>query len=382
MQDHLQEDPALLLFKHHGSVDFDVKFAVQQISARQKVKAKLPSWTADPNIVFPVSLSLEQSSSEITARYKATHMSGTGFLDMTGGFGVDAYYGGANFDQITYVERDEELCEIATHNFSHLAKGKIKVHQGEAIDYLNNTGEKYDWIYVDPARRGDHNQKLYKLGDCEPDIVGHWPLMKERAFNLLIKASPILDIKAALEELPDIRRVIIVAVKNEVKEILLLSDSKADKGEVTVECVDLTAADNTFSFTFENEGLLDLLIGSPKKYLIEPHSTILKGGGFKSFSEKYKLPKLHVNSHLYTTDDISGGVMGKVYEIISEIKSDKKVIKKLFPSGKVNVVVRNYPLKAEEIKNKFRLKDGGENFLIATTTQDGKPRLFHCRKAI
>ena len=382
MQDHLQEDPAHLLFKYHQSVEFDLKFAVQQISARQKVKSKLPTWAADLDIIFPVTLSLEQSSSEATAIYKAGLMSGENMIDLTGGQGIDTFYGGKNFDRITYVERNNELCEIAEHNFNHLSPGKFGVYHGDAIDYLNTHEDYFDWIYIDPARRGDQNQKLYKLSDCEPDVVKHWSLLKDRAANILVKASPILDIKAVLDELPDIQRVIILAIKNEVKEILLLSGKKPAMGQINIECVELTKPSGNFTFTFEDESELDLQTSLPKKYIVEPHATILKAGGFKSFSKINNLPKLHVNSHLYTTDSLPQEIMGKVYEILSEVKSDRKAIKKLFPSGKANVVVRNYPMKAEDIKNKFRLKDGGEDFLIASTTSDGKPRLFHCRKAI
>lgn len=382
MQDHLHEDPAHLLFKYHQSVDFDLKFAVQQISARQKIKSKLPVWANDPDIIFPVTLSLEQSSSETTARFKSGLMGGEKLIDLTGGLGVDTFFGGKSFVHVTYVERNSELCEIAQHNFSHLSPDKFSVHQGDAVEYLTTTEDTFDWIYIDPARRGDHNQKLYKLSDCEPDVVKHWSLLKGKAANILVKASPILDIKAVLEELPDIDRVIVLAVKNEVKEILLLSESKSIDGPVKVECVELSNTLADFTFTFEAEGILELRTSNPKKYLVEPHAAILKAGAFKSFSESYNLPKLHVNSHMYTSDHFPGDLMGKVFEILSEVKSDKKVIKKLFPSGKVNVVVRNYPMKAEEIKNKFRIKDGGEDFLIGTTTQDGKPHLFHCRKAI
>ncbi|KEO73252.1 class I SAM-dependent methyltransferase [Anditalea andensis] len=382
VQDHLNEDPAHLLFKYHGSAHFDLRFAVQQISARQKVKTKLPSWVADSSIVFPETLSLEQSSSEAAARYKSMLMKGQKMVDLTGGLGIDTFYGGQNFEQVIYVERNEALCEIARHNFSHLAHDKFVVHHQESMAWLINSREKYDWIYIDPARRGIQNQKLYKLSDCEPDIVKHWVLLKQKAANLLVKASPILDIKAVLEELPDIDRVIVLSVKNEIKEILLLSEGISDKSEVVIECVELSSQGETFTFTYEHEGLLDLQLSQPKRFIIEPHASILKAGGFKSFSETYHIPKLHVNSHLYTSDIHIGNLLGRVYEILSEVKSDKKVIKKLFPSGKANVVVRNYPLKAEDIKNKFRLKDGGDDFLIASTTMEGKHRLFHCRKVI
>lgn len=383
VQDHLSEDPAQLLLKYHHSVPFDLKLAVQQIAARQKAKYKIPTWAVHPDIIFPVSLSMEQSSSELTAKHKATFMKGENLVDLTGGLGVDTFFASDHFEKATYIERNQDLCEIAENNLVLLAPGKFHVYHGDAIKFLSSKEQSFDWLYVDPARRGDQNQKLYKLSDCEPDVVANWPLFKSKAKNILVKASPMLDISAVLDEIPEIQKVIVVAVKNEVKEVLLVYQQGSDIGNAIVECVELSAGnEGMFSFDYLKEANLDLQLSYPKRFIIEPHATILKAGGFKSFSEQYQLPKIHVNSHLYTSDHSHRKILGKIYEIIGEIKADKKQIKSLFPSGKANVVVRNHPMKAEVIKSKFRLQDGGEDFLIASTTQDGKPRFFHCRKVI
>ncbi|WP_143959541.1 class I SAM-dependent methyltransferase [Litoribacter populi] len=382
VQDHLSDSPAQLLLKYQNKVDFDLKFAVQQISARQKAKKKLPSWAENPNLFFPVTLSMEQSSSEITAAYKGQYVSGKSLADLTGGFGVDTFFLSEKLDSATYIERDEKLCQLAENNFQKLSGGKIKVHHRDSLDFLRENESIFDWIYVDPARRGEHNQKLYKLSDCEPDIVAHWDLLKKSGKNILIKASPMLDIKAVLSELPDVQEVHVVSVKNEVKEVLLFSREENHDGvETKVKCVNLQTEEPDFTFNYSEEAFLEINFGEVGKYLYEPSASILKAGGFKSFADKYKLAKIHPNSHLYTSSSPSEiKLPARVFQVIKELKPDKKVFKQLFPKGKVNVITRNHPQKAEDIKKKFKLQDGGDDYLIGTTTADGKPRLFHCER--
>ena len=192
VQDHLSEDPALLLLKHQGKVEFDLKTAVQQIAARQKAAKKLPEWVANADLIFPATISLEQSSSEETARSKADHLSGEAMIDLTGGFGVDCYYLCANFGKAIYCEQNEELAAIAEHNLNMLAPGKFEVVSGDGLDFLQKTELQFDLIYADPARRGSGNQKLYKLQDCQPDVVNAWELMKRKCNRILLKVSPML----------------------------------------------------------------------------------------------------------------------------------------------------------------------------------------------
>lgn len=382
VQDHLNEDPALLLFKHQGKVDFDLKAAVQQISARKKVAKKLPSWSSDPRIIFPASISLEQSSSEETARFKAKNLAGKLMIDLTGGFGVDSYFLSYGFERAIYCEQQEELAEIAASNLEILAPGKFVISKGDGLDFLKQSNEHFDLIYADPARRGKVNQKLYRLQDCEPDVVGAWELMKRKSKRILIKASPMLDISQALAELPDIQKVRVISVKNEVKELLLEwskenEDSKSS--QVEIEAVDLGEKDAKFSFTLLEESEAESIFGEAEAYLIEPFSAILKAGAFKSFGQRFGLKKLEKNSHLYTSGSLPKEIPGRVFEVLGEIQPKKDVIKKLFPSGKANVITRNYATGSEELKKKLGLKDGGDDFLIGTKT-GSRFKVYYCKK--
>lgn len=382
VQDHLRDDPALLLLKHRVSADFDLKEAVQQIAARRKAASKLPEWVAHTRVLFPASLSLEQSSSELTAKFKAKSTSGATLIDLTGGLGVDTFYLGQKFEKVVYLERQEALAELAEHNFSILNQSKAQYHvlAADSLSYLKESDDRYDWLYVDPARRGTDNSKLYKLSDCEPDILENWALLKGRADHIMVKASPMLDIKAALHEIPEIQEVSVVAVKNEVKEVLLVWH-KGKSGETKITAVDLKGdGEDRFSFTFTQEKDAEVDYSLPQQFLIEPNAALLKAGGFKSFASAYGLAKIHPNTHLYTSSDLPNKIPGRVFEIVEEIKLDKKELKRIFSTRKVNVLVRNHPLKPDVLKKKYGLKDGGEDFLLAATTMDGKARAYWCRR--
>lgn len=386
VQDHLNEDPALLLFRYPGKVDFDLKAAVQQISARQKAAKKLPSWASNSRIIFPPSISLEQSSSEETARFKAKNLSGKIMIDLTGGFGVDSYFLSQSFERAIYCEKQEELAVIAANNLEILTPGKFEIFQGDGLDFLEKSTEHFDLIYVDPARRGKGNQKLYRLQDCEPDVVSAWELMKSKSDRILIKASPMLDISQSLTELPDIQKVRVISVKNEVKELLLewskrIEISKSSRSEIEIEALDLGDKETHFSFTLLEESAEESVFGEAEIYLIEPLSVILKAGAFKSFGQRFGLKKLEKNSHLYTTAILPKEIPGRVFEVLSEIQPKKEIVRKLFPSGKVNVITRNYATGAEELKKKLGLKDGGEDFLIGTKTGSGL-KVFWCKRVI
>ncbi|UCS94172.1 class I SAM-dependent methyltransferase [Echinicola marina] len=385
VQDHLHEDPAQLLLKHHQIKDLDIKEAVQQISARKKAKDKLPSLVANPHIIFPSSISLEQCSSEQTANFKAHFVKGQSLVDLTGGFGVDTYFLGQQFEKVVYLERQGKLAEIVALNFSKLGDRpeKFQVLSQDSIDFLKRRSQTFDWIYVDPARRGGHNQKLYKLADCEPDIVANWEMMRQKADNIMVKASPMLDIKEALKELPAVQEVHVIAVKNEVKEILLIWKKELKEDEPQIKAWNLSMSEEpAFEFTYTEEEHVPVFFSPVEKYLIMPSAAILKTGAFKSFAHQYGIKKLHYNTHLYTAGKLPEKIQGRAFEILEEIKLDKKKIKQLFPSGKVNVLSRNHPLKAEAIKKKFKLKDGGEEFLLACTTSDGLPKAFYCRRVV
>lgn len=378
VQDHLTEDPALLLFRYQGKTEFDLKAAVQQISARQKASRKLPSWASNSQLIFPASISLEQSSSEQTAEFKGRNRKGNLMIDLTGGFGVDNYFLSKNFEKAIYCEQQEELAEIAQHNLGVLAPDKFENVKGDGLDFLAKSDKHFDLIYADPARRGKGNQKMYRLQDCEPDVVSVWEMMKNKADSILLKVSPMLDISQALSELPDIQKVQVVSVKNEVKELLLHWNQNSENSKITIEVVDLGAKESSFSFEQSEEETTISAFGEVEKYLIEPLSGILKAGAFKTFGVRFGLKKLDPNSHLYTSTEVQENLPARVFEIIQEVQPKKAEIKKLFPSGKVNVITRNYASGSEVLKKKLGVKDGGEDYLIGTKTQIGF-KVFWCR---
>ncbi|WP_051315074.1 class I SAM-dependent methyltransferase [Algoriphagus terrigena] len=379
VQDHLSEDPALLLLKHQGKVKFDLKTAVQQIAARQKAAKKLPDWVANADLIFPATISLEQSSSEETARFKTDHLSGEAMIDLTGGFGVDCYYLSENFGKAIYCEQNEELAAIAEHNLNMLAPRKFEVVSCDGLDFLQKTELQFDLIYVDPARRGSGNQKLYKLQDCQPDVVNAWELMKSKSNRILLKVSPMLDISQAWSELPEIQKITVVSVKNEVKELLLYWEKGREEAEKQIEVRDLGSDLPGFDFSPSEEEAVSSVLGEVEQYLIEPISGILKAGAFTLFGERFGLKKLDRNSHLYTGPAIPSQIPGRIFEVIREISPKKQEIKSLFPAGKINVICRNYVTGAEELKKKLGLKDGGEDFLIGTKTQSGY-KVFWCKR--
>jgi hypothetical protein len=378
VQDHLLEDPALLLFKYQGKTDFDLKAAVQQISARQKAAKKLTSWASNPQLIFPASISLEQSSSEQTAEFKARNRKGKLMIDLTGGFGVDSYFLSNHFEKAIYCEQQVELAEIAKHNLEVLAAKKFDIVTADGLAFLAQSDKHIDLIYADPARRGKGNQKMYKLQDCEPDVVSIWKMMKSKADSILLKLSPMLDISQALTELPDIQKVQVISVKNEVKELLLHWNNKSIESPLTIEAIDLAAKETCFSFGPSEEEKINSTFGEVEKYLIEPFSGVLKAGAFKSFGERFGLKKLDANSHLFTSSEAVEDIPARVFEVIQEVQPKKGEIKKIFPSGKVNVITRNFASGSEGLKKKLNVKDGGEDFLIGTKTQTGFKVLW-CR---
>ena len=379
VQDHLEEDPALLLFKYQGKVGFDLKPAVQQIAARQKAAKKLPAWSKNLSLLFPASISVEQSSSEQTAAFKAEGHRGNKVIDLTGGFGVDFFHLSQGFAKGVYCEQQAELFQISRHNLSTLKPGKFDFIEGDGLEFLRKTTQHFDLIYADPARRGIGNQKLYKLQDCEPNLVDAWPLLQSKSDSILLKVSPMLDLTQAWTELPDIQKITVVSVRNEVKELLLHWDKANEGAPKMIAVVDLESGLPQFEFEPKAEEQPHSQFAEAGKYLIEPLAGILKAGAFNLFGLQFGLKKLERNSHLYTSENFTAGIPGRVFEVLQEISPKKQEIKTFFPSGKVNVICRNYVTGTEELKKKFGLKDGGEDYLIGTQTATGF-KLYGCKR--
>lgn len=382
--EHAGEDVnglALQRNRYSEFTDADFSFALQQIDGRQRTHDKLPSLCNYSQWLFPKRLSMEQCSSEETARYKSANIisglllcqrEGSMLVDLTGGMGVDTLFMAENFEEVHYVERDEELCRLARHNFS-LITSRVQVHCMAAELFLKRMQQKTDVIYIDPARRTASGKKVFRLQDCEPNVIELMPVLRERCRMLILKLSPMLDLTVALNALPETREIHVVAVKGEVKEVifclnLLLNETIEDNP--AIRCVNLESADEEFMFTRQQEKNTECkYTESIGEYLYEPNAAILKAGAFKTVAARYSLEKLSQHTHLYTSDVLQMTFPGRVWRMID--KFDMKTAKGM----KLNILSRNYPISAEDLRKRYNIKDGGNNWLIATRL-GSKPIVF------
>jgi len=387
---HLHADVHHLALQAKRYPDVDMVFAVRQISGRQKIRYKVPSFYENDEILYPQSLSIEQSSSEITAQYKASlcNLKPNRFqkpvrfkniVDLTGGFGIDCFFISRNFEKAFYVEKQTALCEIAQHNFNVLQAHNITIVNDEAENHLSQM-QTVDCIFIDPARRSGSGKKLVFLADCEPNVQMLAPQLLEKAETVLIKLSPMLDISKAVNEIPQTAEIHILAVENECKEILLvLRKEKTD--DTLIKCVNFLKDNSaqTFEYKLAQEAEAPVTYASElKKYLYEPNASIMKAGGFRSICEHYNIEKLHPSTHLYTSDEWIPDFAGRRFEIVGTY-SEKELKKRASNIQKANISVRNYPVGAEELRKKLKIQDGGDCYLFACTLMSNEKVIVECK---
>ena len=344
-----------------------------------KSKDKLPTWFEVKNIYFPPKISIEQTSSEQTAKYKSELISGKNLIDLTGGFGVDDYYFSKQFESIIHCELNEELSQITAHNFEQLGVDNCTFYCGDGMQFLKETEEKFDWIYLDPSRRSEVKGKVFLMADCLPDVPNNLNLLFSKTDNVLMKTSPLIDFSQGLKELKWVKEIHVVALKNEVKELLWIIE-KDYEGEVQIKTMNLEEKGNQlFDFVLNEEGKIDCELSLPKQYLYEPNSAVMKSGGFNEVGIQAGLSKLHKHSHLYTGDELIE-FSGRRFVINEIISVSGKELKSRFKGKKANVTTRNYPQKVEEIRKSLKIKDGGEVYLFFTTTMNEGKICLVCDK--
>ncbi len=378
IQQHLDTDTNALFLKHGK----DKETLIKQIEARQKSRAKLPEWYANPEVVFPPALSVEQSSSETTARYKASLISGGTLIDATGGMGIDSYFFSKQCEAVIYIEQNETLVTRAHHNFAVLKATNIRCVHQNSIDFLEKFPQKVDCIYLDPARRSADQKRVVSLPDCEPDVTKHLALLLKKAPHILLKASPLLDLKQTIQTLPFIHTVHVVAVDNECKELLFEISDCVVSPNIIVKTINLKS-DNThqyFEFDWAQEAHTPVSLSPPLRYIYEPNAAILKSGAFKSIAHSLNISKIAPHSHLYTSPELVLDFPGRSFELEATLKADTKALREHLPTLKANLTVRNFPATTDELRKKLKLKDGGDVYLLATTLLNGDKRLLKCRK--
>lgn len=377
---HLTDDPLQLLLKHGK----EKQPLIAQIEARQKIRHKLPEWAQNLDLVLPAVVSLEQSSSEATAQYKASLVWGQLLIDLTGGMGVDAFYFAPRFERIIYLEQNPDLVAQARHNFEVLGIKNIDCICADSLHFLAQFSQKADWIYADPARRSAAAGRVHGLQDCQPDVVSHWPLLLQKSNNMLLKTSPLLDIKQAIGTLQKVSEVQVVAVQNEVKEVLFLIKNTENQ-DIKTHSINLSDAPpylpiHRFTHLMSEETNLTVPLHNPLRYVYEPNATILKAGAFKSVAAQFDLYKIAPHSHLYTSDVLVQNFPGRIFEWQATTKADAKALAPHLPHGKANLTLRNFPSTTDELRQKLKLKDGGDVYLLATTLSNGNKRILVCKK--
>jgi hypothetical protein len=347
-----------------------------QIAGLQKARRKLPQYFSTQGILYPPPASLEQCSSETTAMFKARQAavfsspSNARCVDLSGGFGVDTFFLSHHYEEVHYVEPDRELLQLARHNHRRLGALNIVYHDKDALTYLNETALAFDLAYVDPSRRTESRQRKIELTAYSPDVRTLIPFLGKAYNRMMLKASPMLDIDRGLQVIPHVARVDVVAVGGEVKELLFFSEADYS-ADPLLEAIDLSADRAPFIFYRKQESDAVVQHSAPQRYVYEPAPEILKAGAFRLIASRYGLAKLHVNTHLYTSGTRLEDFPGRAYEIIATARRYTPELAAMFDEGMANVVVRNYPLTADQLRSRAGLKEGGERYLLAFTSPDG-----------
>ena len=372
-----------LQFKVESNVDLDL--AIRQINGKQKIKLKVPSFFLNDEILYPVQLSLEQSSSETTANYKSSLCEGNTLVDLTGGFGIDCCFMSKHFKQVVYVERQAELCELATHNYKILKKNHIQVVHAETEKYLVEMNNA-DWIFIDPARRNSSGKKVVLLSDCEPDIGILSSVLLQKANRVMIKLSPMMDITAALKNLPNTTEIHILSIDNECKEVLLILNQEKHSNQkiTTINFGKNNKKEEVFMFWKDEESSAQVEFASGvEKYMYEPNSSIMKSGAFKLIASRFDICKLHKNTHLYTSNKLILDFPGRIFEVQNQWGNTNKEHKELVNKiPKANICVRNFLLSVDELRKKLKIKEGGDAYLFACTLADEKKVIIECKKHV
>jgi len=347
---------------------------IQQIESRRKAEKKLPTWHKTTNIFYPPKLNLEQTSSEITAEYKTSIVRGESLADLTGGFGVDCIYFSNKFINVSHYEHNDSLSQIAKHNFKVLDYNNIECFKGDGVQQVSK--KHYDVIYLDPSRRHNNKGKVFFLKDCEPNVPENLNFLLEHCQQLLIKTSPMLDISVGLNELQNVKEIHIVAVNNEVKELLWLIELGFSNLPI-IKTINFNKK-TTESFNFKWGHKASLSYSLPKKYLYEPNAAIMKSGSFELLSEEYKVSKLQKHTHLYTSNELVD-FPGRKFIIQKVVPFHKKEIKKL-NIDKANITTRNFYESVAQIRKKLKIKEGGTDYLFFTTTDNNEKVILVCSK--
>lgn len=407
---HRQDDVRQLALKASRYADVDMPFALCQIAGWQTARQKIPTWAAIDDIVYPKHLSMEQCSSEQTARHKAdicqrllvdaTHK--TTLVDLTGGLGVDFAFMAQVFDHATYVEQQEYLCQIAQHNLPLLGLDQANIVCTNCTMALHDIHDA-DLIFLDPARRDQNGARTFAIADCTPDILTLEEQLLEKAHWVMVKLSPMLDWHKTMDDLqrnhPNVvKEIHIVAIGNECKELLFVLSSHHPESSPTLYCHNeqeelvCQVDELTSRQVVCNDNLLSLTsylspLESPSSptsvYLYEPNAAIMKAGCFEELTHRWPVRQLALNSHLFLSSEELTDFPGRSFQVLRMGTMNKRQVGALTEGiQRANITARNFPLSVAELRRKLKIKDGGDHYIFASTTEDNTHMLFVCKKVL
>ena len=372
-------DPTVIAFKKSPFPEVSSSELAAQIDGWQRACKKLPTWAYSSNIYYPDKINLEQCSSEHTALIKQSLIrKGSKIVDVTGGFSVDSCYMAQEAEIVVHCELNKKLSQIVKHNAEQLSvKNLIPIHTDGIKFVAEQDDDSLDYIYIDPSRRVNH-AKVFLLEDCEPNIIQLQDLFFQKSTKILCKLSPLMDISSALQKLKHVKLLYVISVDGDCKELLFLLDRNF-VGEAKITAIRLFS-DQLQKLTFLTSEEKSTLIktSEPLKYLYDPDVAVTKAGAFKSAAKAFNLFKLHVHTHLYTAMSIVNEFPGRIFKIenvysLNEFKKSNTIVK-------ANVVCKNFPIKVEDIRKKYKIKDGGADFLYFITDINENHRVIHCTK--
>ena len=392
---NLDADIRDLALRHAGRTDIDLPYALDQIAGRRTAQTKLPMWAATDGIIYPPHISMEQCSSEQTAMYKAKVAqrliaelpvlpvlppNPTTLIDLTGGFGVDFSFLAPMFDKAVYIERQSHLCDLSRHNMAALGITQAETVCGDCAQIIEEISHA-TLIYADPARRSASGSRTFAISDCTPDVLAMRETLLDKADFTMIKLSPMLDWrKAAADMGSHVGEVHIVSAGNECKELLLIISRKFT-GLERIYCVN---DDQTFSFTpsqTSQQSQTSQLSPTPPAYLYEPNASLMKAGCFALIAQRYACRQISRDSHLFLSSEPIPSFPGRGFAIRAITTMNKRELKAaLGGTGQANVSVRNFPMTADALRKKLKLKDGGDTYIFGTTTADSRHVLIICEK--
>lgn len=376
IEEHRNDDTTKLRLSCRKKDDAAIyDFAIMQIECRKKAAKKLSQTLQSSLFIFPTTLSAEQCTSDDLAEFHASLINeGETILDMTAGLGIDAFHLAQKAKHITAIDLNSDVAETLSINANVLGLNNFTAINADSVEYIKNSTEHFNTIFIDPARRGDGGKRLFALADCQPNIVELLDCVKAHCNKLIVKASPMLDATQVLRELPETTDLYAIGTRQECKEIVAVVDFKNPQTAPTIHCITIDDETLDFSFTLDEESSATNIYGEIHEgmYLYEPHPAVMKLQPFKLISQHFNAIKLHQHTHLYTSTQIIPNFPGDCYKIEKIYPFTSRVAKEVVKDyPRANVAVRNFILSADELRKKLKIKDDNKYRLYGITISNG-----------